>query len=200
MTPGSQFLKNNAFLVAAASLPVLVVVFFVLASVIPRWLVPPPAYDLLLSVGTGYDQTRARIAVDYKVSDGRVEANVRAVPATVYPQQPALFLFDHQTMSVREIPVNLPTDLKENDPPRVVAVDALAGKRIVAEPRAPDGYMFEGRPSRGPGIIGELFGMSRYDRKASLTNGGRVVPLTLPSQYLYQPVTAVGWVVDATQR
>ena len=46
MEQGSgRFLRENAFLAAAVCLPLLVVVFFVLASIIPRWLVAPPAYD-----------------------------------------------------------------------------------------------------------------------------------------------------------
>ena len=71
-----------AFLLAAAALPAAVVVFFVLASVIPRWTVAPPAYDLLLRTESGYGQSGPRVSVDYNVRDGQVEATVRPLPPT----------------------------------------------------------------------------------------------------------------------
>jgi hypothetical protein len=98
MTPdGGGFLRKNAFLVAAVSLPVVVVGFFLLSTAIPRWLVPPPAYDLLLRSGRPYEPSGPRIAVDFYVRDGRVEAVVRPVPANTYSQLPALWLFDHRS-------------------------------------------------------------------------------------------------------
>src|SRR3954453_2338413 len=115
-----RVLRDNAFLVAAVCLPLLVVVFFVLASVIPRWFVPPPAYDLLIRATDLYTQTPTRVSIEFAVQDGSVEAIVRPVPMNVYGTRTRLFLFDHGTMNVREIVVNLPAheDLKEGDPPR----------------------------------------------------------------------------------
>ena len=198
---GGRFFRDNAFLVAAVSLPLVVVAFFGLSSAIPRWRVPPPAYDWLLAANGGYDRTAPRVAVDYTVRDGRVEATMRPIPANAYQQPAALFLFDHVTMSVREIPVDLPNDLAEGAAPQTIVVDALAGRRVVGETKAPDGYVFENRSRRGPGIVGELFGMNRYDSSASLVNRGRVVPIRMPSQYQYPPsVHAVGWLVDGGQR
>ena len=43
-----RLVRDNAFLIAAAALPVLVVALFLLSTAIPRWTVPPPAYDVLL--------------------------------------------------------------------------------------------------------------------------------------------------------
>ena len=86
----------------------------------------------------------------------------------------------------------------EGDPPRTIAVDALAGREVLAQPKAPDGYQLESRSQRGPGIVGELFGMNRYDSEASLESKGRVVRIMLPApfQNIYSsPVYAVGWLV-----
>jgi len=202
MGPGrGQFVRDNAFLVAAASLPVVVVAFFLLSTAIPRWLVPPPAYDLVLRAERGYDQTGRRMAVDFNVRDGRVEATVRPVPANTYLQPAGLFLFDHRSQTVREIPVDLPSSLDENDPPRTFVVEALAGRRVLADTKAPDGYQLESRSQRGPGLVGELFGMNRYDTKVGLVNRGRVVLVELPSPPYQYPssVRAVGWLVEDGQ-
>jgi len=197
MGRSDRFLRDNAFLVAAVSLPLVVVGFFLLSSAVPRWLVPAPAYDLLLR-GTGpYDQSRPRVAVDFRVRDGRVEATVRPIPANGYPQPAALFLFDHRTLNVREIPVDLPSDLAENDPPRTIVIDAFTGRQVVAQAKAPDGYGLETRNYRGTGLVGDLFGMGRYDQTVALVNKGRVVPIALPLPYEdHFPVSTVGWLVD----
>ena len=203
MTLGSgRFLRDNVFLVAAVSLPLVVVAFFLLSSTIPRWLVPPPAYDLLVRATDAYNQTNPRASVDFDVRDGKVEATIRPVPANGYGARSRLFLFDHTTMSVREIPVDLPRDfdnLKEGDPPRAIVVDALAGRQVLAQAKAPDGYQLESRSQSGPGIVGDVFGMNRYDSKAALVNRGRVIPITLPVPYqnqYFSPVYSVGWLVD----
>jgi hypothetical protein len=120
------------------------------------------------------------------------------MPANSNAPRSKLFLFDHQTMSAHEIPIELPDNLVEGDPPRTIAVDALAGREVLAQPKAPDGYQLESRSQRGPGIVGEVFGMNRYDAEASLVNRGRVIPIALPMplQNIYSsPVYSVGWLV-----
>jgi hypothetical protein len=203
MSAGShRFLRDNAFLVAAGVLPLLVVAFFVLSTTIPRWTVPPPGYDLVLRAeGVIYVSWLPNVVVDYRVRDRQVEAVVRQAPPNSYHPQSALFLFDHRTMSVQEIPVDLPTDLSEKDPPRTIVVTALSGRRIVADAKAPDGYAFENRSSGGPGLVGEVFGMSRYEATAALVNRGRVVRLQLPAKFRYPAsMYAVGWILEDTAR
>ena len=200
MPRGGRFLRDNVFLVAALALPVAVVLLFVLASAIPRWTVPPPAYDLVLRAAGHYDPAR-RISVEFTVRDGRVEAIVRPLPSHGYPQIASLVLVDHTTMNAREIPVRLPATMAENDPPRTIVVEALAGRRVLAQAQAPDGYELEVRTHRGPGLVGDLFGMNRYAPAPTLVNGGRVVPIVLPSAARYQaPVYSVGWLGDEGAR
>ena len=198
MTPGPSFLRDNYFLVAAISLPLIVVAFFLAASTIPRWLVPPPTYDLLLRATDNYNQTNPRMAVEFNVRDGKVEATFRVLPANGYGLKSKLFLYDHRTMSAREIPVELPDNLVEGDPPRTIVIEELVGRQVIAQPRAPDGYQVQSRSQRGPGIVGEVFGMNRYQWEASMVNRGRVIPITLPAPFqdsYYSPVSAVGWLV-----
>jgi hypothetical protein len=204
MTPGNgRLLKDNAFLVAAVSLPLIVVIFFVLSSAIPRWIVAPPAYDLLLRATDSYNQTNPRVTVDFEVRDGKVQAIVKGLPASGYGPRSKLFLFNHSSLTASEVPVDLPDDMTEGQPARTIAVDALAGRRILTDAKAPDGYQLQSRGDRGPGIVGEVFGMHRYDSQASLVNKGRVIPITLPvpfqNMYL-SAVYAVGWLVDNTPR
>jgi len=200
MADRGRFLRENAFLLAAVLLPLVVVGFFLAATAIPRWVVPPPAYDLLLRT-TGYpDQAAPRVAVDFVVRDERVEARVRALPAGVYPQVPKLFLFDHKTMNVSEIPFDLPASLTETDPALTVAVPALASRRVLAQARAPDGYALNTPGYGSPGVFGGLFGMGAHAERISLVNKGRAVAIAFPSPQYGYSVSAVGWLMNEGSR
>src|SRR4051812_49056698 len=99
MEQGSRrFLRENAFLTAAVCLPLLVVVFFVLASAIPRWMVAPPAYDLLIRANGSYTQANSRVSVEFAVRDGSVNVVVKPLSAGVYNAPSRLLLFDQSTM------------------------------------------------------------------------------------------------------
>jgi hypothetical protein len=201
MPPGpNRFLRDNVFLVAAVSLPILVVGFFLLSSAIPRWRVPAPAYDLLVRGGE-YDQASQRVSIDLDVRDGVVQATVRPVPLTQYVQRSTLWIFDHKTMKARRVPIDVP-DLKEGDPAKTFPVADLAGRRVNSTPNAPDGYELRAPLDRGgPGIVGDIFGMRRHSSRVAIVNRGRVVPLELPTPYeYYSPVYFVGWVLDEGQR
>ena len=198
-----RFVRDNAFIVAAIALPVVVGAFFFVATTIPRWTVPPPEYDLVLRVTRPYDGTRTGVVVDFAVRDGRVEATVRPpTPTNPYSEPVALLLFDHETMTVREIPLEIPTHMAEGDPPRTIVVEALSSRRVSPQTSAPDGYALQNRSGGRPGIVGDIFGMGGYRPIAVVTNRGRMVELDLPAAYRtpYQsPVYHVGWVLDEGQ-
>ena len=197
------FLRDNAFMVAAVLLPVVVAGLFILASAVPRWTVPPPSYDLLLKTTRPYTHPPATVLVDFNVRNGRVEATLSAPTPNGYSQQWVLLLFDHETMNVEEIAIDVPAAMAQGEPPRTIVVDSLAARRVSAQTAAPDGYELRTRSSGSPGIVGGLFGMGRYRQTAALVNQGRVVEINLPSPYgdPYQSsVYSVGWVLDQGTR
>jgi hypothetical protein len=198
--PWRAVVRENVFLVAAVLLPVAVIGVFLVASAIPRWRVPPPAYDLLLRTDGPYDQTRPPVAMDFSVRDGRVEARVRALAKNGYSQVPRLWLVDHRTLTAREIPVDLPADITEWNAPTIVPVKALADRRVIADAKAPDGYELDTRRGGSPGLVGDLFGMRSAGGKVSLVNRGRVVPIALPSNQYGYGHSAVGWIVNGGSR
>ena len=118
-TGPSRFVRDNAFIVAAVALPVLVGAFFLVASAIPRWTVPGPAFDLVMRVPRPYDATPNKVIVEFNVRDGRVEGTARpAPPDQGYSQRWALLYFDHTTMTVREIPFEQPASLAPGEESR----------------------------------------------------------------------------------
>ncbi len=201
MAPASgRVLRDNPYLVAAILLPQVGVGFFLLSTAIPRWTVPPPEYDLLVKAGGYYNQP-PQMMVDYIVDSSGVHAHVRPVPPNGYPQKSTLYVVEHGTGRLREVRVALPDAMKPDDAPRDIPIDELKGRRILTTPEAPDGYQFETRSRRGPGILGDLFGMRRYDQGLVLVNRGRVVPLVPPAGHEYlAPVTALGWMAPEGAR
>jgi hypothetical protein len=194
MTPDvGRLVRQNVFLVAAVALPLVVVIFFLLAAAVPRWTVPPPAYDVVLRAST-YDQPAQRVSVEYFVRDGRIQATVRSVATNMYPTRSTLFLFDHRTMKVSQLAVQLPT-LKEGDPERTFVVPELAALHVVSASVAPDGYELKHPSGGSSGLVGDLFGMDRYHRNGALVNRGRLVSVALPPPYeAYSPISILGWV------
>jgi hypothetical protein len=192
--------ENNAFLVAAVALPVVVAGLFILATAVPRWTVADPQYDLVLRARS-YDVAQAKVVVDFNVRNGQVEAVVHPAPANGYTQPWSLFLFEHETKTVREIPVDLPTSLGEGES-RTIVVDAVADRHLNTAVTAPDGYELMMHSSGGGGLVGDIFGMGRYRQTLALVNQGRVVPIVLPTAYQTygSPAYALGWVMNDMRR
>jgi hypothetical protein len=185
-----RILRQNAFLVAAVALPLLVVLFFVGASAIPRWFVPPPAYDLLLRTTEPSGSTAPQTSVEFRVRDGHVEATARKVDK--HWSEPALYLYDAETGSARKVAVDLPRVLPDNETERTIVVEELTGRRVLNQRKAPDGYELQMVNQRAPGIVGDLFGMGRYDSGVAIANRGRVIRITLSTSSSQPDV--VGWV------
>jgi hypothetical protein len=198
MPPAGRFIRENAFVVAAVSLPLLVVIFFLVATSLPRWLVAPPAYDLLLRSSRTYNPSGPRLAVEFQVRDGHVEAIVRPAPEGMYTPLPTLWVWDHTSMAARQVPIEFPERGSESGSPLTIRVTALDGRRVLAQAQAPDGYELRTHSYSGSGLIGDLFGMRRYDYGLSLVRQGRVIPVSLPPATEHESsVFFIGWIAQA---
>jgi hypothetical protein len=200
------FLRDNAVLVAAFVLPAVVAALFIVATAVPKWTVPLPQHDLLIRVEQ-YESPPPDRSVEYLVRDGRLEAVVKPVVkpdnpnvGIPYTQRWKLVLFEHTTMQARELSVDLPRDVPAGET-RTVAVEALAGRRLLANEVAPDGYRVVSlnTSGNGGGIVNELFGMNRrYRRGIAIGKSGRTIELELPAPYResYGSIVTIGWTVD----
>jgi hypothetical protein len=207
MADTRRFLRENAVLVAAFVLPAIVAALFMLATTIPKWTVPLPQHDLLVRAER-YESPPPDVSVEFVVRDGQIEAVVRPVVkpespnvAVVYPPRWTLLLFDHSTMQVREVPFDTPRDIPAGES-RTVAVDALAGRRIVVGDEAPDGYKVASLNTGGGGggIVNDLFGMNhRFRRGVAIGHGGRTIDLDLPAPYSdnYGSIVTIGWITES---
>ncbi len=124
---------------------------------------------------------------------------MRPAQANVYAPRTRLWLYDHETATVREVPIDLP-ELAPGDPPRTITIEALAGQRVVPQHQAPDGYQVRAHDRGNTGIVGDIFGMSRRDRAISVAKGGRVLSIPVPQPHEYGTPQFVGWVIDGGER
>lgn len=190
--------SSSVFLIAAIALPLVVVGVFLVASAIPRWTVAPPEYDLLFRGDSGYNPGANQTFTTFVVREGRVVAEVRPAQANTYPPQPSLFLFDHETLGVTEVRLELPSRLDEGEASRFIPVAGLANRRVLDGVNAPDGYAFDNRSHGGAGLVGDIFGMNRYSARVAIAKGGRVIPIAIPDAVRYS-VQPVGWLAPEGQ-
>lgn len=195
--------QRNIFLVAAVALPLLVVMFFLVASAVPRWLVAPPAYDFVFRALDSYSENSPRAEIEFRVRDGRLEATARPVEGDRFAPSRALYVYEHDTGNVRKISVDLPAVLPAGEPPLTIAVDQLADRRVIAQSKAPDGYELHMPARNSPGLIGDLFGMRGHDQGLAIAHNGRVVRINPPSSVRYydaSSIDVIGWLEPAGSR
>lgn len=198
--PGRRVLRDNLFLIAAVALPLVVVAFFLAATAVPRWLVPPPTHDMVFAATHALyrDPAVSRgVRLEYRVEDGQVVANVRRTRDNEHSIAATLYRYEHETGVVREIPVDIPENLPEDGTPRTLAVEALSGVRVSTAHRAPDGYVLRHEDGGYPGLFGALLGVGRSDSGMALVKDGRRVPLRPDGDWRrHYGVEFLGWVID----
>ncbi|MDX1498824.1 MAG: hypothetical protein R3176_02940 [Woeseiaceae bacterium] len=188
-----KFLRSNPTIAAGILLPLVVAAFFVIATAIPRWLVAPPAHDLLFTVHD-YRHESPAIEVRFDVTDDRVRARAFR-PENSYRSVPRLYRYEHATDTVRELTVELPAD---NDFENGILLDmpALSGTRVSAARRAPDGYEITGPEYRGGGLMGLFFGRRRQPGLAISKEGAVFeIPDVDGRPFYYGSVSFLAWVV-----
>jgi hypothetical protein len=174
---------------------------------IPTWTVPLPQHDLVFRI-ENYASPPASVSIEFAVREGRLEAVALPVsrsgnPAVAVPYVPrwTLMLFDHHTMQVREVPVDVPGSVPEGEV-RTIPIAQLNERRVVAAgSTAPDGYNLVSLNTGGSrgGIVGEIFGMNRrYRRGIAMEKDGRTIEVELPSPHAesYATITPIGWLDD----
>lgn len=189
-----RLLRQNPMLAAGILLPLVVVVFFMLATMIPRWLVDPPAYDFVFTSIQG-NSTGPAVELSFVVEGDRIRARVYQSEQP-YRNLPRLFLFEHETQSVREITVTLPAAVEDFEDGDYIDVPGLESRTVSTRREAPDGYEIYGPNYRG----GDFFPFYRSRGYSALTlskNGAVIeVPQVGASGTYYYNATFLGWLLD----
>ncbi len=190
-----SFIRDNLLIVISIALPLLVIILFALASLVPKLFAPPPEFDLLLSLNDRATSSSSQIRYNFVIRDGQLKARVYEIEKTNYQGNPRLFLYQHSSGVVKEVSFQIPDDIDDLTDSTEVAVPEFIGRELISTVLAPDGYEFRGRRSGG-GLMTELFGGRRNRSDVSIAKNGAVVRVRLPSsEYWYSNVKFVAWVV-----
>ena len=203
----SAWCKNNVFLVAAICLPLLIILLFGLATVLPRWWVQDPAFDLLFQVNPG-GQAQESFGVSFHATGVGVLATVAYDHDGRRLPRHRLYRFVSEAGETRELLFTVPAPVKSRlrqsgqDNGYVteeVPVDS-ANFGLLDARVAPDGYQARAGRYRGSGLFGELFGMRGRRNHFSIIKDGRVIEVPVPDDnayYYYNQAQVLGWIAPA---
>jgi hypothetical protein len=185
-----DFLKQHFSLVVGLALPVLLVLFFWIATVVPKLWVEPPQHDLIFT--TNYYDYSAVVKgkVRFDVKDGSLRAFFLTGGEQSYRQAPRLYYFNVKTESTRELALDIPEDLTDGT---AIKIPEMENHQFSNESRSPDGYSFD---NSYRGRHGFFFGGGSYRYHAKIEKDGRAMKIPIPSGGLsHQNLHFLGWVL-----
>lgn len=207
-------IRQNLLLVSAVALPVIVILFYIGASLLPRYFVAPPRHDLVVKYQPNYYHYNNDVAqavpsrVAIVVADGRARATVTEVPGDENPPRPVqpayylprVFRYEAATGRLSELDVPIPDDLAERPRGSEWPIPALERVTLSAQATAPDGYVFDTDSDRGHGLAVELFGGRSRRDGTRIRSSGRIIKIPSPDDlealsYYGNRMQLVGWVV-----
>lgn len=196
-----KFIKDNFVLIIGLTLPVLLMVGFMLAASLPTIISEPPKYDLIFSTP---DNNSHNLPVSLKLTvdqNGALNAQIAPVHRGRYGygNWKKLYLYEASTQKVRELPLPYPTNMDKITEVTEHPIEAASGMRLDASPESPDGYSLSYRGYSRSGLIGELFVGSRYNSEPRLRKGSSSVQLIKgdgSSDFYYGSIELHGWVIE----
>jgi len=199
----TKFLKDNFVLVVGLTLPILLMIGFIVFSTLPRSLTNPPQHDLVFAM-PDYSGANANppVTVTLVVRDGVLKAQytrVAQAPNGGYYGGAWKKLYRYQAgpQTVRELPFGLPQDVALIAQMREDTVDATKDVKLDTTLRAPDGYELQYDLNRGRGLLTDIFwSSSSYEPR--LRKGASSVRLRTGdgrTTFYTGSVEFIGWVV-----
>ncbi|MEK6745521.1 MAG: hypothetical protein AABY33_00610 [Pseudomonadota bacterium] len=199
-----RFVKENPALAAGIGLPVLLIIFFTLATVIPQWTVEPPKYDAVFTV-QDYQCIGGEAKANFDFSGGKIKAKY------IYPKKEnnyvncsenqRIYHFNSKHLTSREITFELPAKKDGFHDWQQFEIVELQNLKIDNNPIAPDGYRFSGRDGYYSGGIFPFGGYHSYNGM-SINKNGRAIdlsPINREGYYSYNNVKFLGWVVSESE-
>ncbi len=189
---GGKWIRENAPLVAGMILPVAVVVFFLLATHIPRLLVDPPRYDFLFAGESFYPHRQPRWRFEIDVGPER-KLRIRAFPAERdrYAGRARLFRYEQANGTAREIGLPLPE--ADGIPEAGLPVEVAELRDALIDPGriAPDGYEIvePRRRARNP------LTLFYRPRRLAVSKNGAVVTVSAIEKFNWNSARFLGWIV-----
>ncbi len=194
----TKFFKENLVLVLGVSLPILLIIFFAIATAIPKHLVDDPKYDFLFV--SNYYNNGSNSRLQFDVIDGKLKITHYRPKKNRLLSIPKLYRYNVQDGSVQEISVNLPTSYaseNDDDKGKEFIIDELKNLKLNTKSIAPDGYKFEASYRYNRGLLGGMFFYGGSRSGVAISKNARVVKVNrqMGGYYNSHYTKFLGWVV-----
>ena len=190
-----HFLKENWVLIIGILLPILLMIVFILATILPRFWVAPPKYDFLY-VAYVYNYNNSPLyTLNVEVRDKKLHVWTQPVNEKTYTsQKPKLYIFENKTQASREIPISVP-EQGSNKARTTIIIPELQNLLIDTSEKAPDDYRVYSQNQYNSDLGGLLF--SNYDRNNAflLKKNGYVIKVPFPLTSDYN-TRFLGWIIN----
>ncbi|MDD2933167.1 MAG: hypothetical protein PHO76_04715 [Methylotenera sp.] len=191
-----NFIKENLVLVIGLTLPLLLIVLFFVATVIPKVMGTPPQYEMLFTTNHYDYQNPADYLLEFAVKNQQLTIKVRKNESKDknYTSK-KLMAYDGKTETVREIVVDI-AKTTEATTGNAVVLEETKNMAIDTSSISPDGYSLDGPSYGGSGLVGGFFGGGYRNSGFRLKKGGvgYQVPNTQQNTY-YNQMQFIGWVI-----
>ena len=107
-----KFLRENLMIVVSIALPLLVALFFIMASVLPGLWSTPPEHDLLLSLQGRTTAKPSHVRIELVVEHEQLNAVAVNSENPNYDNNPRLFRYSHSSGEVSEISIPIPENIE----------------------------------------------------------------------------------------
>lgn len=189
--------KENLVLVIGLTLPLILILLFFVATVLPKSMAEPPQFVMLFSTSQYGAQNPLPYSISFVVKEGALKARISKNDTknnNYYTRR--LLAYDGKTDSVREIAYDVSKmDGAANG--SEIVIDETRNMDIDTSNKAPDGYAFDGPSYNHGGLVPELFVSGHRNRGPRVKKGmvAYKVPNITNNYYYYGDVQFIGWVV-----
>lgn len=192
-----KIMKENLVLVIGLSLPILLIVLFFLATVLPKSLGQPPQYELLFTTLKYEYENSPVYLVDFKVVNHQLIAKVKKNDdKDKHYNSKKLMAYNAKTETVREISIDF-ANAAEMGGGNEVVLSETKDLKIDASFISPDGYQLEGSYYSSNGIVGGLFGGGNRNSGYRIKKGAVAYKVeTAQPDYYYSDFKFVGWIIN----
>ena len=189
----TQLLKDNIALIAGVSLPVVLVLVFWIATVIPKMTVDDPRHDMVYSIDHYEPSATGGGTIHIEVQDGKLRAVFRDTEDLQVRSTPHIYYFDVSGGSFQEFTIEIPADVRDG---QELDIPEARGLTLSKKSIAPDGYIFDSNySSRGGFFIFD--GGYRY--RGLIRKNGRAIKIPTHGHQYQGNLHFLGWVVEGRQ-
>ena len=188
-----NWFKENLVLAVGLTLPIMLIVLFFVATVIPKSMGSPPQYEMLFTTDKYEYQNKPDYSIDFKVKNKQLMIKPKKIDdKNNCCNTKKLMAYDGKTETVREIAI----DASKFADGIEVLLEETKELTIDTSATSPDGYMLDAPNYGSAGLLGGLFGGGSRANGHRLKKGGvgYKIPNAQPDYY-YNQIQFIGWIV-----